>query len=117
MKKSKQIQLVDGRGVTTPSQSVKKGGAVTTAIACSLYPLAWQTCLRKEVAMSKDIDRRPIRDQIKFHLSFAMMMHMSGRDEMAQEHMQKCQDLIDLIPESLTVGDAKEQYETLVAIQ
>lgn len=69
------------------------------------------------ITMSKDIDRKPIREQIKFHLSFAMMMHMSGRDEMAQEHMQKCQDLIDLIPESLTVGDAKEQYETLVAIQ
>ena len=60
--------------------------------------------------MSKDIDRKPIRDQIKFHLSFAMMMHMSGRDEMAQEHMQKCQDLIDLIPKDLTVGHAKGQF-------
>ena len=66
--------------------------------------------------MCKDIDRKPIRDQIKFHLSFAMMMHMSGRDEMAQEHMQKCQDLIELIPD-ITIKHAKEQYETLVALQ
>ena len=67
---------MDGRGVTTPSQSVKRGGAVTTATACSLYPLAWQTFLRKEEAMSKDyekdIEHKNLREQIMFHLSFAL---------------------------------------------
>tara|TARA_R100001230_G_C5525715_1_gene61394 strand:+ start:336 stop:554 length:219 start_codon:yes stop_codon:yes gene_type:complete len=57
-----------------------------------------------------------LREQIMFHLSFSLMMKFSGRDEMAQEHMQKCQDLIELIPD-ITVGHAKEQYETLVALQ
>ena len=65
--------------------------------------------------MSKDIDRKPIRDQIKFHLSFAMMMHMSGRDEMAQEHMQKCQDLIELIPD-ITIKHAKKEYDKAVEV-
>ena len=64
---------MDGRGVTTPSQSVKKGDAVTTAIACSSYPLAWQTFLRKEEAMSKAHvlanEHKNLREQIMFHLS------------------------------------------------
>tara|TARA_B100000424_G_scaffold232948_1_gene196030 strand:- start:14 stop:379 length:366 start_codon:yes stop_codon:yes gene_type:complete len=114
-RKSKQIQSVDGRGVTTPSQSVKKGGAVTTAIACSLYPLAWQTCLRKEEAMSKDVEHKNLREQIMFHLSFSLMMKFSGRDEMAQEHMQKCQDLIELIPD-ITIKHAKKEYDKAVEV-
>ena len=67
--------------------------------------------------MSKDVEHKNLREQIMFHLSFSLMMKFSGRDEMAQEHMQKCQDLIDLIPEDLTVGHAKEQYETLLSLQ
>ena len=57
-----------------------------------------------------------LREQIMFHLSFCLMMKFSGRDELAEEHMQKCQDLIELIPD-ITIKNAKEQYETLVALQ
>ena len=106
---------MDGRGVTTPTQSVKKGGAVIIVTHCLSYPPVWQTHLGEKI-MSKDVENKNLREQIMFHLSFSLMMKFSGRDEMAQEHMQKCQDLIELIPD-ITVGHAKEQYETLVALQ
>ena len=57
-----------------------------------------------------------LREQIMFHLSFSFMMKFSGRDETAEDHMEKCQSLIELIPD-ITVEHAREQYETLVALQ
>ena len=61
-------------------------------------------------------EHKNLREQIMFHLSFCLMMKFSGRDELAEEHMQKCQDLIERIPD-ITIKHAKEQYETLVALQ
>tara|TARA_R100001594_G_C3947722_1_gene242235 strand:+ start:380 stop:712 length:333 start_codon:yes stop_codon:yes gene_type:complete len=110
---------VDGRGVTTPSQSVKKGGAVIIVMHCLSYPPVWQTHLGGKIMSKAHVlanEHKNLREQIMFHLSFCLMMKFSGRDELAEEHMQKCQDLIELIPD-ITVGHAKEQYETLVALQ
>jgi hypothetical protein len=113
-RKSKQIQSVDGRGVTTPTQSVKKGGAVIIVTHCLSYPPVWQTHLGGEI-MSKDVENKNLREQIMFHLSFSLMMKFSGRDEMAQEHMQKCQDLIELIPD-ITIKHAKKEYDKAVEV-
>ena len=63
-----------------------------------------------------DVDRKPLREQIMFHLSFALMMRMSGREEMAQESMRKCQDLIELIPD-ITVKEARIENEMKITLQ
>jgi hypothetical protein len=63
-----------------------------------------------------DVDRKPLREQIMFHLSFALMMRMSGREEMAQESMRKCQDLIELIPD-ITVKEARIENEMKISLQ
>ena len=113
-RKSKQIQSVDGRGVTTPTQSVKRGGAVIIVTHCLSYPPVWQTHLGGKI-MSKDVENKNLREQIMFHLSFSLMMKFSGRDEMAEEHMQKCQDLIELIPD-ITIKHAKKEYDKAVEV-
>ena len=63
-----------------------------------------------------DVDIKPLREQIMFHLSFALMMRMSGREEMAQESMRKCQDLIELIPD-ITVKEARIENEMKITLQ
>ena len=63
-----------------------------------------------------DVDRKNLREQIMFQLSFSLMMKVSGRDEMAQEHIQKCQDLIELIPD-ITVKEARIENEMKISLQ
>jgi len=41
---------------------------------------------------------------------------MSGREEMAQESMRKCQDLIELIPD-ITVKEARIENEMKISLQ
>ena len=65
--------------------------------------------------MSKDVEHKNLREQIMFHLSFSLMMKFSGRDEMAEEHMQKAQDLIELIPD-ITIKHAKKEYDKAVEV-
>jgi len=63
-----------------------------------------------------NIDKKNLREQIMFQLSFSLMMKVSGRDEMAQEHIQKCQDLIELIPD-ITVKEARIENEMKISLQ
>ena len=75
---------MDGRGVTTPTQSVKKGGAVIIVTHCLSYPPVWQTHLGGKIMSKAHIvanEHKNLREQIMFHLSFSLMMKFSGRDE------------------------------------
>ena len=60
-------------------------------------------------------EHKNLREQIMFHLSFSFMMKFSGRDETAEEHMQKAQDLIELIPD-ITIKHAKKEYDKAVEV-
>ena len=63
----------------------------------------------------KTNEHKNLREQIMFHLSFSIMMKFSGRDKMAEDHMQKCQDLIELVPD-ITIKHAKKEYDKAVQV-
>ena len=75
--------------------------------------------MKREIMKSKKHmianENKNLREQIMFHLSFCLMMKFSGRDEMAEEHMQKCQDLIELIPD-ITIKHARKEYDKAVQV-